>query len=422
MQLNTMDMDTATLLDAPSATGVRTAYQPIVDIETGAVVAYEALARWPTGQGATPDAMFDAARAEGRLAELDWECRLAAVQGALAHELGRDLVLFVNVEPETLGEPAPAGSAATIAAADRELRVMLELTERSLTRDPAMLLRAVEWARRHGWGIALDDVGTDPDSLALLPFVAPDVIKLDMTLIRNHPTAAQAAIMAAVMAHSERTEAIILAEGIETERDLGQAIALGATLGQGWYYGRPGPLRSIPTPPTPLVLRSMPTPSHPLTDATPFDLVAGSPRVRVGRKDLLLELSHHVETRGMHIDPAAVVVSAFQTSARFTPPTERRYRALAERCPLVCAIGLDLHPGRDPLLHTASIDPTDPLVREWTVTVVSSHYAAALIARDLGDDGPDASRRFEFVVTHDRDLVVAAARMLMSRTTLRDVV
>jgi hypothetical protein len=49
------------------------------------------------------------------------------------------------------------------------------------------------------------------------------------------------------------------------------------------------------------------------------------------------------------------------------------------------------------------------------VTVLGPHYAAALIARDLGDTGPDHERRFEFVVTHDRDLVVAASRSLMSR-------
>ncbi|MCU1365926.1 MAG: hypothetical protein JWN39_1565, partial [Ilumatobacteraceae bacterium] len=314
MYVKTVDPDIE--MPADAFVGVRAAYQPIVDIDSGDVVAYEALARWPTLSGVTPDMMFERARQEGRLAELDWECRLAAVAGALAHGLGRDHVLFVNVEPETLGAPAPAGSASRIAAADRELRVMLELTERSLATDPAMLLRAVEWARRHGWGIALDDVGSHPDSLALLPFVAPDVIKLDMTLIRERPNAQQAAIMAAVMAYAEQKDAIILAEGIETDRDLRQARALGATLGQGWHFGRPGPLRATPAPRSPITFG--PSASTPPVDATPFDLVADSPRKRVGRKDLLLQLSRHVENQGLHLRPGPVVVSAFQTSTRFT--------------------------------------------------------------------------------------------------------
>ena len=112
-----------------------------------------------------------------------------------------------------------------------------------------------------------------------------------------------------------------------------------------------------------------------------------------------------------------VVVSSFQTASRFTRATERRYRSLAERCPLVCAIGLDLSPDRHPALRAVSLDAGDPLLDEWTVTVVGNHFAAALIARDMGDDGPDHDRRFEFVVTHDRDLVTAAARSLMVRVS-----
>jgi DICT domain-containing protein len=90
---------------------------------------------------------------------------------------------------------------------------------------------------------------------------------------------------------------------------------------------------------------------------------------------------------------------------------------LAARCPLVAALGLGLATSPAPGVHGASLSPTDPLVGEWTVTVIGPHYSGALIARDLGDKGPDQDRRFEFVVTHDRDLVLGAARSLMSRIT-----
>jgi EAL domain-containing protein (putative c-di-GMP-specific phosphodiesterase class I) len=388
------------------------AFQPIVDLGTGEVVAFEALARWPDIPGATPDAVFASARRHGRTAELDWACRIAAIEDALEQRLGAQHMLFLNVEPAALAAPAPAGAELVVAAARRHLRVMLELTERALTDHPAELLRLVGWARRNGWSIALDDVGAAPESLALLPFLAPDVIKLDITLVTKRPTMVQASVMAAVMAHSERTGAVILAEGIETPAHLDQALALGATLGQGWLFGRPGPLTVPPAPTAPIPLTR---PQAPVA-ATPFDLLAGR-ATRIGRKGLLLDLSRHIETKGLQLDPPPIVMSSFQTADRFTPATVRRYQALAARCPLVAAIAVGLDLTATPEVHGGAIDASDALSREWTVTVVGPHDAAALIALDLGDDGPDHDRRFEFTVTHDRELVLEAARSLMARIT-----
>lgn len=389
------------------------AYQPIVDLTTRAVVGFEALARWPNLDDATPDVVFAAGRAHGRTSELDWACRVAALQGALAFGLDRRQVLFVNVEPETLGSGVPKAAEPILAAAQSELRVVIELTERSLARRPAELLRLVNWARTNGWGIALDDVGAEPASLALLPFLAPDVIKLDMSLVRHRPSSDQAAIMAAVMAHSERTGAVVLAEGIETEAHLDQALALGATLGQGWLLGRPGPLVGTPAPPNELEF------ARPFDAAseTPFGLVSDSGRLRIGRKGLLLDLCRHIEGGGLSAWPAPVVLAAFQTADRFTPATAIRYAALAERCPLVAALGVDLTTETAPGVLGNSLSRADPLAEEWTVTVIGCHYSAALIARDLGDAGPDHERRFHFAVTHDRELVLAAARSLMARIT-----
>ena len=390
---------------------IRPAYQPIVDLVSREVVGFEALARWPDLPGATPDAVFAAARENGRTAELDWACRLAALDGALDFGLGHEHALFVNVEPETLGQGLPGRAEPILVAAHAGLRVMIELTERSLARHPAELLRLVDWARTNGWGIALDDVGAEPASLALLPFLAPDVIKLDMSLVRQRPNADQAAIMAAVMAHSERTGAVILAEGIETQAHLDQALALGATLGQGWLLGRPGVLERCAAPRQEIVFAR---PSG-AASATPFALVSNEGRLRVGRKGLLLDLCRHIESGGLTAWPPPVVLAAFQTADRFTAATAVRYAALASRCPLVAALGVDLTAQSAPGVLGNSLSPNDPLAEEWTVTVIGSHYAAALIARDLGDAGPDHERRFEFAVTHDRDLVLGAARSLMAR-------
>lgn len=63
----------------------------------------------------------------------------------------------------------------------------------------------------------------------------------------------------------------------------------------------------------------------------------------------------------------------------------------------------------------ARLPASDALRGEWDVIVLGPQYAAALVSRDLGDDGPDRDRRFEAVITHDRELVIEAARSLMSR-------
>ena len=77
--------------------------------------------------------------------------------------------------------------------------------------------------------------------------------------------------------------------------------------------------------------------------------------------------------------------------------------------------GLATGVGQEPLpgVRGADLAPNDPLCGEWNVIVVGPHFAGALVARDLGDDGPDATRRFDYALTYDRDLALAAARALM---------
>jgi EAL domain-containing protein (putative c-di-GMP-specific phosphodiesterase class I) len=159
--------------------------------------------------------------------------------------------VFVNVEPEVL-DSAPLSALLTIAdAAPEELRVVLEITERALAVRPAELLRTVERVRDLGWGVALDDVGADSASLALMALLRPGVLKLDLSLIQDRPSPAVAEIMHAVNAYAERSGALVLAEGIETDRHLAAARALGATSGRGGCSVARPPTRTRPLPCTP---------------------------------------------------------------------------------------------------------------------------------------------------------------------------
>jgi diguanylate cyclase (GGDEF)-like protein/PAS domain S-box-containing protein len=399
---------------------VRSVFQPIVDLDSGRVVAYEALARGPEGPLERPDALFAAARAAGRLAELDAVCRAAALHGALAQGLTAPLTLFVNVEPEVL-DRAPMEELLGIAsAAPGGLRVVLEITERALAARPAELLRTVERVREVGWGVAVDDVGAEPLSLAFMPLLRPDVVKLDLRLVQERPSPVIAEIMNAVNAHAERTGAVVLAEGIEDGAQLAMARALGATLGQGWLFGRPGP-GPVPGAPTGALALPSQRPDTVAEDAavSPFACLPDGVRLRQAPKALLIELSKQLEREALRLGPASVVAATFQEARHFTPSTAQRYRDLVERTGFVCALGEDLPVEPLPGLRGAALDPADPVRGEWDVAVLGPHFAAALLARDLGDDGPDEERRFAYALTYDRDTVVRAAAALLARVAPR---
>ena len=296
------------------------------------------------------------------------------------------------------------------------MHVILELTERDLVRRPADVLGAVYAARANGWGVALDDVGAHPDSLALMPLVRPDVVKLDMALVQGRQTTEVGRIASAVGCYAEESGAAVLAEGIETDLHLERAIALGATLGQGWRFGRPAALGPVTPSPHGRI--------EPLGDSghlsgTPFDLVGHRLATRVARKSQLLAMSHHLERQAVEQPIPPLLLAAFEDAAFFTAATERRYTRYAEICPLVAAFGTGLPVEAAPGVRGAHIDTADPLSNEWTVIVLSPHFAGALIARDLGDPRSAPDRRFEFAITHDRQKVTTAARCLVERITAR---
>lgn len=403
---------------AALATGIRSVYQPIVRLADRRVIAYEALARGPAGSPLErPDLLFDAAREEGLETALDWECWRAALRGALQTGLGPDRTLFVNVEPSSAASWVPEIGDPLLEGALDRFPLVVELTERALPNHTTDLIPLAEDLRRRGARIALDDVGTDPHSLALMPFLRPDVIKLDLQLMQNSPSRAIAETVHAVNAEAERSGALILAEGIETEDHLRRALALGASYGQGWLFGRPGPLRPDHQPVDGdgiFPLRRNAAKLLP-RERTPFEIVAAQRPLRRGDKRLLLELSRSIEQQTGNQASSTVVMSTFQEARYFTPTTARLYAELAQGSALVAAVGVGMGPEPAPGVRGIPIGAEEALRGEWDVIVLGPHYSAAFVARDLGDDLPDSQRRFDFALTHDRDLVTEAARAMMRR-------
>lgn len=396
---------------------VRPVYQPLVELSSGRVVGFEALARGPQGSDfERPDQLFGAAREAGVVGELDWVCKTAAVRGAVETKLRPPLALFINSEPDVAGALMSPEFAESWAAAKLSfLRLVFEITERAITTAPADLLRSIDYLRSLGWGVALDDVGADPQSLALLPYIRPDVIKLDMRVVQKPLDRELGELILAVNAEVERSGALVLAEGIETEEHLRVAKMVGAQLGQGWLFGRPGPLPDVAPEPGVEVRVS---PRRPAADvlASPFDILKDRARTRIVGERELVGVSRLLEARAEAIPYSPVVLADFQSAARLSNKTKVIYERLAKRSPFVVALGLEMEDEPVPGVRGVALRPEDPMTREWTVSIVSPYTAVMLCAREIDPD--QLGRRFEVVLTFQRESVIEASTAMLTRIML----
>lgn len=399
--------------EASAGNGLVAAFQQLVELPSQRGIGYEALARWPTLNYPAPVDVFAHAEKTGRLDQLDRLCIRAAVQGALRGGLTPGTLLLINCEPAAK-HVDPAEDADLARAAER-FQIAFELTERGLLGSPRTLLRKVAALRSLGFAIALDDIGSHPDSVALLDILAPDIVKLDVGLVQQQPNRTQARTVAAITAHHERTGAVICAEGIETDDHLEQALAYGATLGQGNRFGAPGGPMDIPQTRA-LPLRT----TYPLTSIYPatFDLAIARLQTRTTREQTVTELSRHIERNAAAAENAPIVLAALQSGGDSRAAT-RTYSALAESSPLVAVFGESLPAELGPRVRRVEVGRNDPLSLESTIVVLGPDSAAALIARErrcrAGSSEGILDRRYDMAMTFDREHVTTAARTLLDR-------
>lgn len=406
-----IDPAPADFIDAAvGGVGLVPMFQPIVSLADGKTVGYEALARWPSLAGLRPSVVFERAAATGRLGRLDRRCTSAAMAAALLAELGHGPLLMINCEPGTAHLRCKDDELTQRAC--NGLQLIFEITERSLLASPKSLLRKVAAMRSDGIAVALDDVGAQPDSLALLDVLSPEIIKLDMRMVHTRLSDRGARTFAGVLAHQERTGAVILAEGVETDDHLERALAVGATLGQGFRFGAAAPL-----PPSAPAQWSLPTTLRRQRSIaeSPFDVVCNRAPIRKARQSTLIALSHHVENLATPAFDPPILLTALQHEAYFTEATRNRYRKIAARSVMVAVFGELLPRGLGPGIRTLTLDSADPLRNEWAVIALGPHTSAALIARGHPDPPTRGDQLFDMVLTYDRDLVTSAARTLMHR-------
>jgi EAL domain-containing protein (putative c-di-GMP-specific phosphodiesterase class I) len=216
-------------------------YQPVVRLDDGAVVAHEALLRGLVdGREVGGGDLFFVAESAGWLPRLDRIGRECAVAGA-APWLG-DADLFVNTRPTSVHRPE-ADLASTRAAMEEAGlapdRLVIEVGEPSAVADHGHLLSVLEHYRSLGWRVALDDVAAGWASRELLTTVRPDVVKLGKRLVHALPDEGARTMVRSVVEAAHRVGALVVAEGVEDEPAAERVTALGADLGQGWFFGRP---------------------------------------------------------------------------------------------------------------------------------------------------------------------------------------
>ncbi len=212
-------------------------FQPIVDLRDGRIVAVEALARIATRPRRSPDRWIAEAWAVG----LGIDLELVALHAALAYleRLPREMYLSVNASPRTLICPRLLGALEGVAAA----RVVVEVTEHAPVKDYDVFEEGVSKLRARGMRLAIDDAGAGFSSLGDILRLAPEFIKLDISLIRTiESDEAGRAAASALIRFASDIGAEIIAEGIETPAQLQALRALGVAYGQGFYLARPAPL------------------------------------------------------------------------------------------------------------------------------------------------------------------------------------
>jgi EAL domain-containing protein (putative c-di-GMP-specific phosphodiesterase class I) len=389
-------------------------FQPIVDLVTGSTAAYEALSRGPSESPLrTPEQLFAVAGRYGLVDELDWACRVAALKQALAAGIRPPLTVFLNIEPTVVSE-APERAGPVLARAMAGLRVIVELTERELLAHPASLLDEVEAIRQTGWGVALDDIGAHPHSLAMMPVIEPDVVKVDQASLRCMPKAMASDVVSGVMTYCRRSGASCVVEGLESDEDLATARTLQTRYGEGWKLGKPDAMTSRPRSmfaPVPLLNPRPHRPAHRLIAL----VTRRDPPQQLKRRavdKLTDDVLHHAAAMGGEV----LVVACVQSQANLTEQLRQQLEKLATQVAHVSILGGGVTSPVAANVRGTRLTVDDPLVCEWVIAVIGLHESIALVAADLGDDYNDIlNRRYDAAVTYDPTLVTDIARALLTR-------
>jgi EAL domain-containing protein (putative c-di-GMP-specific phosphodiesterase class I) len=217
--------------------------QPIVDLATGQRVGAEALSRFPIQWGKPPDVCFAEAHSIGQGDRLE----MLALQRAADYLDEVSGYVSMDVSPGTL----LTTQCTDLLMEFRLDRVLLELSEHDQVVDYGALMAVLDPLRAAGMRLAIDDVGAGFSSLRHILLTAPDVIKLDRSIVDGVGSdPVLRSLVRSLVDFAEGCDARVVAEGVETGADAEVLRGVGVDYGQGWYYGRPGPAADLAAAPS----------------------------------------------------------------------------------------------------------------------------------------------------------------------------
>lgn len=383
-------------------------YAPVRRLDDNALAGVELQPRGPRGTAlSSPESLRRTAALMDQRAELDKHTQRVADSSHIRN-LAAHLTVLVAIDAHsTLLDPDHLVT--------RRAEVVVTVDSEHVLRDPHRALSRMANARRSGHLIALSGIGRHGHPATLLSLVEPDIVITAADLLTDGCTVAVGDTAHALNAYTERTHAVIVAEGVDDPSARLTALTLGATFGIGELYpplDEPTALLSEAVVPMPL------DPVWTTPDAqeqTPYAIASSRTAPRRGTKRLLVQMSKALEKQAESTGTSMLALGTFQDARHFTPATGARWRRLADAIGFAGVYGVGLHAVLDGNIRHAPLDPDDALVDEWTVIVLGPHHAAMLSARDLHDNGPDLDRTFDFVQTYDRTTVVQATHTVLRR-------
>lgn len=218
--------------------GLSMAFQPIVDLRTNTIFAHEALVRGLNNEPASH--ILSQVTDENRY-QFDQACRVKAIE--LASKLEMKTRVSINFLPNAIYRPELC-IRTTIEAAESYgfplEQIIFEVTEGEKVKDNAHLASIIKYYQKRGFLTAIDDFGAGYSGLNLLVEFKPDIIKLDMFLIRNiDQDNGRQAIVKGIMHVCEALNIQIIAEGVETREELNVLSSMGIHYFQGYYFAKP---------------------------------------------------------------------------------------------------------------------------------------------------------------------------------------
>ncbi len=211
-------------------------FQPIISWSKKSVFAYEALLRSGEPSLPHPEAVLDAAARLGRVHELGRIVRAKAIEPLAA--LPADVSIFINLDPSDLADEelfAPTG-----AFAESAERIVLEITERASLHGLHDVPSRVTRLRELGFRIAIDDLGAGYAGLTSFALLEPDIVKLDMALVRDiHLMPTKATLVRTMITMCKELNIVLTAEGVERAAERDVLVDLGCDLLQGYYFAKP---------------------------------------------------------------------------------------------------------------------------------------------------------------------------------------